>query len=83
MKRVTNDHETSTNEHNPELNPRLLKRRQLERLLSVSARSISNWQRKLRIPFVKVSPRLVLFDPAAELRALSKFEIREAGRRET
>ena len=78
---IQNDHETSTNAHNSELNPRLLKRRQLARALSVSARSIDNWQRDKRIPFIKVSPRCILFDLASVLAALKRFEIREAGRR--
>jgi hypothetical protein len=77
---IQNDHETSTNAHNSELNPRLLKRRQLARALSVSARSIDNWQRAKKIPFIRVTPRCVLFDLASVLVALKRFEIREAGR---
>ena len=61
--------------------PALLKRRQLAKALSVSARSIDNWQRDKRIPFIKVSPRCILFDLASVLAALKRFEIREAGRR--
>ena len=59
--------------------PALLKRRELAKALSVSARSIDNWQRQRRIPFIKISPRCVLFDLARVLSALKKFEIREAG----
>jgi hypothetical protein len=77
---IQNDHETSSNAHNSELNPRLLKRRQLARALSVSARSIDNWQRQRRIPFIKVTPRCVLFDLASVLVALRRFEIQETGR---
>ena len=61
--------------------PALLKRRQLAKALSVSARSIDNWQRAKKIPFIKISPRCVLFDLATVLAALRKFEVREAGRR--
>jgi hypothetical protein len=59
--------------------PVLLKRRQLARALSVSARSIDNWQRQRRIPFIKVSPRCVLFDLASVLRAVKRFEVKAAG----
>jgi hypothetical protein len=78
---IQNDHETSANAHNSELNPRLLKRRQLARALSVSARSIDNWQREKKIPFIRISPRCVLFDLANVLLALRRFEVREVTRR--
>ena len=61
--------------------PALLKRRELAKALSVSARSIDNWQREKKIPFIRISPRCVLFDLANVLSALKRFEIREAGRR--
>jgi len=61
--------------------PALLKRRQLARVLSVSARSIDNWQRAKKIPFIKISPRCVLFDLASVLRAVKRFEVNEVGRR--
>ena len=77
---IQNDRETSTNAHNPEPNPRLLKRGQLAKALSVSARSIDNWQREKKIPFIRISPRCVLFDLARVLAALKRFEIQEAGR---
>jgi hypothetical protein len=60
--------------------PALLKRRELAKALSVSARSIDNWQRQRRIPFIKISPRCVLFDLASVLRAVKRFEVREVGR---
>ena len=59
--------------------PALLKRRELAKALSVSARSIDNWQRQRRIPFIKISPRCVLFDLASVLSAVKRFEVKAAG----
>src|SRR6266850_64286 len=58
----------------------LLKRGQLARALNASCRSIDNWQRQRKIPFIRISPRCVRFHLPSVLAALRKFEIREAGR---
>ena len=59
----------------------LLKRRQLARALNASPRSIDNWQKQKKIPFIKISARCVRFHLPSVLAALRKFEIREAGHR--
>jgi hypothetical protein len=61
--------------------PALLKRVQLARAINVSPRSVDNWQKKRRIPFLKISPRCVRFHLPSVLAALRKFEVQEAGRR--
>ena len=62
------------------LNPALLKRPQLAKAINVSPRSVDNLVARHMIPCVRISRRCVRFDLRAVLRALSKFEIREAGR---
>jgi hypothetical protein len=61
--------------------PSLLKRLQLAQAIGVSSRSIDNWTKRKLIPYIKISARCVRFSLPAVLRALSKFEVREAGRR--
>ena len=58
----------------------LLKRPQLARAMSVSTRTLDNWQKQKRIPFLKLSARCVRYHLPSVLAALRKFEVREAGR---
>jgi len=58
--------------------PALLKRHQLARALNASPRSVDNWQKQKKIPFIKISPRCVRFHLPSVLAALRKFEVREA-----
>jgi hypothetical protein len=58
----------------------LLKRPQLARAINVSPRTVDNWQKQKRIPFLKLSARCVRFHLPAVLAALRKFEVKEAGR---
>jgi hypothetical protein len=55
----------------------LLKRNQLARALNASSRSVDNWQRQKKIPYIKISPRCVRFYLPAVLAALRKFEVKE------
>ncbi len=57
--------------------PALLKRLQLARAINVSARTVDNWQKKKKIPFLKLGTRCVRFHLPSVLAALRKFEIRE------
>jgi hypothetical protein len=54
----------------------LLTKRQLSRQLSVSPRTVDNWQAQKRIPYLRISPRLVRFDLRRVLAALCKYEIK-------
>jgi hypothetical protein len=58
----------------------LLKRPQLARAINVSPRTVDNWQKQKRIPFLKLSARCVRYHLPSVLAALRRFEIREAGR---
>jgi hypothetical protein len=70
--------------HNPTLTRKddvaLLKRPQLAKAISVSQRTVDNWQKQKRIPFLKLSARCVRYHLPSVLRALQRFEIKEAGR---
>ncbi len=69
--------QTSTNDDRA-----LLKRRQLARAINVSTRTIDNWQRQKRIPYLRITNRCVRFHLPSVVAALRKqFEILEAGRR--
>jgi len=59
----------------------LLKRRQLARVISVSPRTVDNWQKQRRIPYIKLSARCVRYHLPSVLAALRRFEVREAGYR--
>jgi hypothetical protein len=61
--------------------PALLKRGQLARALNASSRSIDNWQRQKKIPFIRISPRCVRFHLPSVLAALRRFEIKAVGQR--
>jgi hypothetical protein len=54
----------------------LLKRPQLARAINVSPRTLDNWQRQKRIPFLKLSARCVRYHLPSVLAALKKFEVK-------
>jgi hypothetical protein len=56
----------------------LLKRHELARALSISPRSVDNFQKAKVIPVIRITPRCVRFDLRAVLRALERFTVREA-----
>ena len=60
--------------------PALLKRQQLARAINVSSRTVSNWQSSGKIPYLKLSERCVRFVLPDVLRALQRFEVKEARR---
>jgi hypothetical protein len=56
--------------------PALLKRKQLARAVNTSPRTIDNWQRQRKIPFIKISPRCIRYHLGAVLAALQKYEVK-------
>jgi hypothetical protein len=54
----------------------LLKRPQLARAINVSPRTVDNWQKQKRIPFLKLSARCVRYHLPSVLAALRKFEVK-------
>jgi hypothetical protein len=47
---------------------------------STSERTVQNWQKQKKIPFVRLSARCVRFHLPTVLSALRKFEVKEARR---
>jgi hypothetical protein len=58
----------------------LIRKRDVALAASVSCRSVENWMRAKRIPFLRLSRRCVRFSWPAVRRALERFEIKERGR---
>jgi len=58
----------------------LVNKRVIAQATSASVRTIDNWQRQKKIPFIRISARCVRFHLPSVLAALRKFEVREAGR---
>jgi hypothetical protein len=58
----------------------LVKKRDVARAASVSARCVENWMAGKRIPFIRLSPRCVRFDLQRVLAALRRFEVKEVTR---
>lgn len=58
-----------------------LRRKEAATYLKVSLRTLSNWQHKRLIPFLRVGRRCVLFKPTDLDWALKKFEIKAVNRR--
>jgi predicted site-specific integrase-resolvase len=52
--------------------PTLIKKKELAKRLSVSPRTIDEWARKRKIPYLQISPRFYLYDFNAVLEALKK-----------
>jgi hypothetical protein len=59
--------------------PALVRKQDVADAASVSPRSVDNWMRQRRIPFVRLSARCVRFHLPSVIAALRKFEVREAG----
>ncbi len=63
----------------PTNTPTLIKKKELAKRLSVSPRTIDEWARKRRIPYLRISPRFHLYDFEAVLSALRKlYQVEEA-----
>jgi hypothetical protein len=57
-----------------------LGKRQLAFSLGVSARTVDTWISEKRIPFLRLSPRLIRFELNRVLTALGRYEVHEIGR---
>jgi excisionase family DNA binding protein len=60
---------------------RLLSKRELAAALNVSERTIDNWVAQKRIPYLRLSARLLRFNLAKVEAALARYEVKEAGAR--
>jgi excisionase family DNA binding protein len=52
--------------------PALIKKKELAKRLSVSTRTIDEWVRLRKIPYIQIGPRFYLYDFDAVLAALKK-----------
>ena len=59
---------------------RLLSKAELSQQLGVGVRTIESWMAQRRIPFLRLSARLVKFDLDNVVAALSRYEVKELGR---
>jgi hypothetical protein len=76
---VVRDFRMTTKEIEGQIDFRLLKRTELARALNISPRSVDNFQKAKRIPVIRITPRCVRFSLPAVLKALEKFQVKEAG----
>jgi len=60
--------------------PHLLSKHQLALTLGVSPRTIDNFKAQRKIPFLRLSSRLVRFNLERVKEALGRYEVREVGR---
>jgi excisionase family DNA binding protein len=58
-----------------------LSKKELALALGVSPRTIDNWMAQRRIPFVRLSPRLIKFIFERVKAALACYEVKEVGAR--
>jgi excisionase family DNA binding protein len=57
----------------------LLSKGELAAVLGVSPRTIDNWVAQKRIPYLRLSARLIKFDLARVKSALARYEVKEVG----
>ena len=53
----------------------LITKKELAKRLSVSIRTIEGWMQSGRVPFYRISPRCVRFEPEQVLAQLSAYEV--------
>jgi excisionase family DNA binding protein len=58
-----------------------LSKQELAFAVGVSVRSVDNWMAQKRIPFIRLSARLIRFDLERVKEALARYEIKEVGAR--
>lgn len=59
----------------------LLSKQELALALGVCPRTIDNWMAQKRIPFLRLSARLIKFDLERVKAALARYEVKEVGAR--
>ena len=57
----------------------LVSKKELAIAIGVSARTIDNWIAQKRIPFLRLSARLIRFNLERVMAALARYEIKEIG----
>src|SRR2546430_651720 len=65
--------------NNESIQKRLHSKQEVARAVGVSPRKMDAWMAEKRIPFLRLSARLIRFDLERVLGALKKYEIKEVG----
>jgi excisionase family DNA binding protein len=63
------------------LGRQFLSKQELALVIGVSPRTIDNWIAQKRIPFIRLSARLIKFNLERVKAALARYEIKEVGAR--
>ena len=63
------------------LSRHLLSKQELSLVLGISPRTLDTWMAQKRIPFLRLSPRLIKFNLPRVEAALARYEVREIGGR--
>jgi excisionase family DNA binding protein len=58
-----------------------LSKRELALVIGVSPRTVDNWMAQKRIPFLRLSTRLIKFNLERVKAALARYEVKEVGAR--
>jgi excisionase family DNA binding protein len=66
---------------NAQLGRHFLSKQELALVVGVSPRTIDNWTAQKRIPFIRLSARLIKFNLERVKAALARYEVREVGAR--
>ena len=69
----------TTNGSGPSLGCHFLSKQELALAVGVSPRTIDNWMAQRRIPFIRLSARLIKFNLERVKTALGRYEIKEVG----
>ncbi len=54
------------------IQPKVIRKKELAKRLSVSTRTVDNWMAKRLIPYIQVTPRFYLYEFEAVLEAIKK-----------
>jgi excisionase family DNA binding protein len=71
----------NTNGSEQSLGRHFLSKQELAFAVGVSVRSVDNWIAQKRIPYIRLSARLIRFDLNRVKAALARYEIKEVGAR--
>ena len=71
----------NTNGSGQSLGRHFLSKQELAFAVGVSVRSVDNWIAQKRIPYIRLSARLIRFDLNRVKAALARYEIKEVGAR--
>jgi len=71
----------NTNGGGHSLGRHFLSKQELASVVGVSPRTIHNWMAQKRIPFIRLSARLIKFNLERVKAALARYEVKEVGAR--